>query len=361
MKRFVFGILFLLAVLGVFYGTFLLSRSAPLHETRTRGLPVTAVIRSEHPKRRDFSQRLKWFGRVESKYVVKITALADGRIVSQRAENGSYVKKGDLLFTLGGPRVTSRMERLRQSLSSLDKRIELAEIITRARQEAVNEKMMKREEFASAAETLARLKLDQVEAKLRLATFQEAVKVRAPRDGVFTGRRVSIGQEVDRGEILVELLSGGVRVVAFLFPQAKASLEGSKTTVRASSGHVLSGTVKKVLPERSQEGATITWIGGKAFEKWLKPGETVRGELFLSWHREALGVPQGALVRDDRERPFVFLKGSDGWRKQAVKVGLSSHGWVELVSGVKETDEVVVRGAYELFYRGFSRTYKVPD
>jgi multidrug efflux pump subunit AcrA (membrane-fusion protein) len=74
-----------------------------------------------------------------------------------------------------------------------------------------------------------------------------------------------------------------------------------------------------------------------------------------------LAVPRRALVYDEREIPYVFIKQDQHYTQQQVQTGLTADGWVEILTGLEPMDEVVTRGAYELFYRTFSHTFKVAD
>ena len=85
------------------------------------------------------------------------------------------------------------------------------------------------------------------------------------------------------------------------------------------------------------------------------------GTIILAAHENALAVPQAAVVRDEEERAYVFLQNRSGYRRQPVKTGIVASGWIEITSGLKAGDEVVVQGAYELLYQDFNKIYKVAD
>jgi RND family efflux transporter MFP subunit len=322
---------------------------------------AVATPKMEHPRRRDFSERLAWFGTVESKNPVSLTALVPGRVTAVKVEDASLVKRGALLLVLGGPRVTSKLETLSQRVASLEKRVALARSIVKARRISVVEKVAKREELQTAQESLARLGGELAAARQELAAFQDAVSIRAPIDGVFTNRQVFAGQEVEKGRHLADVISRDVRIVAYLFPPSGVSLRGREVTGRTMSGADFQGIVGKVLPERTAEGATIAWIEGGDIDSRCSPGETVSGDVVLAVSEGVLAVPSDAVVRDDHERACVFVKGPRGYERRTVKTGFTSDGWIEIVSGVSQEDEVVVSGAYELFYKGFRKTYRVAD
>ncbi|MFQ5848612.1 MAG: efflux RND transporter periplasmic adaptor subunit [Candidatus Methylomirabilales bacterium] len=320
------------------------------------------LIETRAPRRQDFHVVSRWFGRAESKEVVKIVALEAGRVVSVEAKDETPVKKGAPLFTLGGANVDSRRASMRANVKALRERVAFAEQIVSRRQKSVEERLASRDGLDEAKATLAQLGANLGAALQGLRSLQDAVHVRAPIVGVFTRRGVSVGQAVMKGTVLAEVVAPKlIRVVATLFTPGDAQLRGRAAVIHAADGGSLSGTVTKVLPERTPEGATRVWIEGDELDFHLNPGEAVNGEILLLVHKGALAVPLSALVYDEKEQAYVFLKGPDGYSRHAVQTGLVSDGWVEISSGLREGAEVVIQGAYELFYRDFRKVYKVAD
>jgi len=279
-------------------------RSGLENTTRKAGPVEIALVKTGHPERRNFTLCCRWFGRVESKRAVKVIAPEAGRVVSFEARDGAIAQKGEALFSLLGPMTESRLKTRQQRVTS-------------------------------------------------------------PATGIFTNRRVNIGQDVEKGTHLADIISPtDLRIVASFSPPADIPLEGRTATINSTNGKTIPGIVVKVIPQRTITGVIfvwIVWIEGDVINRQMKLGETASGKIALRVRRNVLALPAEAVVRDEHEQPFVFLIVPDGYRKQPVKTGLTSEGWVEVVAGIPEGAEVVVQGAYELFYRDFSKIYKVAD
>lgn len=310
----------------------------------------------------DFPLTAHWVGRAENVETVGTTAMEAGRIISVDAEDGVEVRKGSLLFTLGGTEIDNRKEIVSGNIASLERRVKLAKKLVDRKWQAVERKISSRDELNAAENTLAALQAELKSNILELRRIRTLVFVRAPITGIFMRRRVSVGQEVEKGEELARLIAPDrMRIVAVLYAPDRVQPAGMETILRNSDGRELSGLVIRVLPERTPAGGAILWIEGEEINRLLKPGEVVSGDILLSTHAGVLAVPESAIVYDQNETPYVFFKGAGGYKRQQVKTGLVSDGWVEIVSGVNEGDSVVVQGAYELFYRDFSKLYKVAD
>jgi multidrug efflux pump subunit AcrA (membrane-fusion protein) len=78
--------------------------------------------------------------------------------------------------------------------------------------------------------------------------------------------------------------------------------------------------------------------------KGLKPGMLVKGEFVLEEHKDALVVPENAIVEEGKDY-FVFVVDKGIARKRKIVKGIVSRGRVEILEGLKELERVVTLGA----------------
>ncbi|MBX6422835.1 efflux RND transporter periplasmic adaptor subunit [Thermosulfurimonas sp. F29] len=318
-------------------------------------------IRISFPERRNFRRTVPFVGRVLPRKRVRITAPMEGRIISIGAPDESPVRAGMILFVLGGPEVEKRLANLKSQVAVLEKEISLAEEAVRLKREGVRAKIIPYGELLNAEEHLLQLENELGARRSELHFLKIRVRIRAPISGVFTRRRVSVGQRVKKGAVLAEILDPKTLWIrAMVFPPEGIGLCDKPAIIRLG-GRTISARVTKVAPERTPAGGRVVFLEGKDIAGFLGPGEAVSGEIIIEEHRKALAVPEEALVYDESGKAYVFVKSEKGFEKRMVKTGLSGDGFVEVVSGLREGEKVVVEGAYELFYRNFSRIYRVPD
>ncbi len=362
MKRRTAGLFIIVAILAIIAVVRHTGISANDETLAAAALPRPAPLKTGTPQQRDFMETRCWFGKVESRDKARIIALESGMIVSVDAGDGMPVTRGAPLFTIKGPLIDSRLAVLGDRSASLRKRIALAQGMVGIKQAAVSQKLAKHEELAAAKDLLARLKAGLQSAGQERLRLQEAIRVRATLAGVFTNRRVSVGQEVLKGDNLAEIVSlAHIHIAATLFPREDVELQGKEVIINLANGSSIPGTITTVLPERTAEGAVIVWIKGDDPGRLPGPGARVSGMVVLSTHRQALSVPQSAVVRDDKERAYLFLQDSSGYRRQPVTTGIIAGGMVEITAGLRQGDKVVVQGAYELLHRNFNKIYKARD
>lgn len=80
----------------------------------------------------------------------------------------------------------------------------------------------------------------------------------------------------------------------------------------------------------------------------LRPGMFVRVAIPVSDPRKSLAIPESAILEHDR-KSFVFSPENDHtFRRIDVEPGLRTNGFVEILSGLKDGDQVVANGGFVL-------------
>jgi HlyD family secretion protein len=73
---------------------------------------------------------------------------------------------------------------------------------------------------------------------------------------------------------------------------------------------------------------------------------TANAEIILDEHKGVLQIPEGSIIYDKDKKASVEVpdpKGKDGKKKIAVNIGISNGAKTELLSGLKEGDQVVLQ------------------
>jgi HlyD family secretion protein len=73
---------------------------------------------------------------------------------------------------------------------------------------------------------------------------------------------------------------------------------------------------------------------------------TANAEVILEEHKNVLQIPEGAILYDKDKKASVEVpdpKGKEGKNKIAVNIGISNGAKTEVLSGLKEGDQVVLQ------------------
>ena len=79
----------------------------------------------------------------------------------------------------------------------------------------------------------------------------------------------------------------------------------------------------------------------------LKPDMFANVEIITDVNRTAISIPQSALLNDGGQS-IVFVAAGSGFEKRTVALGIHSDDRVEIISGLKAGDKVVIKGNYLL-------------
>ena len=209
-----------------------------------------------------------------------------------------------------------------------------------------------RQAKAQVAQSQASLK--QLEEQLSYTTIV------APMDGVILSRDVEIGDAVSSILVLgstatLVMTEGDVNEVYVQGKVDEADIahvylgQPARIKVESFRDRVFNGKVTKISPMGVEKDNVTTFevrvsINNPSGE--LKALMTANAEILLDEHKGVLTVPENAVVYDNQKNASVEVPDKskkDGQRKVDVKVGLSNGSVTEIVSGLKEGDQVVLQ------------------
>ncbi len=196
--------------------------------------------------------------------------------------------------------------------------------------------------------------LNQLEEQLSYTTIQ------APMDGVVLSRDVEIGDAVSSilvlGSTATLLMTiGDTNEVYVKGKVDEADIahvylgQPARIKVESFRDRYFQGKVTKISPMGVEKDNVTTFevrvsINNPGGE--LKAQMTANAEILLDEHKNVLTVPENAVIYDQQKNASVEIpdaKQKDGKRKVAVKVGLSNGAVTELLSGLKDGDQVVLQ------------------
>ncbi len=196
--------------------------------------------------------------------------------------------------------------------------------------------------------------LKQLEEQLGYTTIQ------APMDGVILSRDVEIGDAVSSILVLgstatLVMTEGDTTEVYVQGKVDEADIahvymgQPARIKVESFRDRLFYGKVTKIAPMGVEKDNVTTFevrvsINNPGGE--LKANMTANAEILLDEHKGVLTVPENAVTYDGQKNASVEIpdkKQKDGWRKIPVKVGLSNGAVTEVVSGLKEGDQVVLQ------------------
>ena len=282
-----------------------------------------------------------YIGSLQAAARVAISTYSAGHVTQLLFQEGQQVESGTVLL-----RLDDRVARA--DLASAQSQLSLKQ------SQLQRDSTLRREGFVPQT-SIETSQADVLQAQTEVAARQadvDLLTVRAPFAGTLGQRQVELGQYVTPGQTLVELIDLSRMVTEFRVPQRTlASVQpGAKLTFTtdAFADRSFAGEVRFIAPQidpktRSFLVRAELQVPGRE----LLPGLFGHVQLETGTPRNLLTLPETALVRE-LTGSFVYRIEDGKARLTRVETGTSYQGRVEVRSGLKDGDQVVLTGQFKL-------------
>ncbi len=291
-------------------------------------------------------------GTVESRLVSTVAGEISGLVESFLTREGQVVKQGQVLAQL---RQTSLELQLRAAVAQLkedDARQKLAERnLERARelseggvysQQQLDDALF---EFSAWQGRLERLTAEIEQFKHDI----EQTTIRAPYDGVVVRENTQVGEWLEAGGSVVELLSLEQLEVSLDLPERYFAALRMKTPVRISfeslPGIEFDGQVQTIIPRADPQARTFPIKLSLANPQGrIAVGMLARVTLPIGDPYTGTLVPKDAVVTQGTQQFVYLLSEDDSVRRTAVRSGVGVGEWVQVEGPLQSGDKVVIQG-----------------
>ena len=351
----------------------------------------------------DLAKSVVATGKVTPIIKVEVKSKASGIVKKLLVDYGDRVKKGQLLAQLDKIEIEAQVEQSRASLEAADANLKSTQadlerakvdaegpdvpLLKRAYDRATNmakdgvvsasalddaqknyEMSLNKQNVSKAQVTVLRAKIAQAQAQVaqdqaNLKQLEEQLSytdIISPLDGIVLSRDVQLGDAVS--SILV--LGSSATLVMTLGDTSEVYVKGkvdesdigkvylgqpARIKVESFKDKSFTGKVTKISPMGVEKDNVTTFEVRVSIQNpggELKAEMTANAEIILEEHKNVLQIPEGAIMYDKDKKASVEIpnpKGKDGKDKIAVSIGISNGAKTEVLSGVKEGDQVVLQ------------------
>ena len=292
-------------------------------------------------------QSVQLVGSFQAPDQLLVVAKVDGGVMSLPVEEGTFVKKGELLATIDDRKISARLKDAKARRDLAQATLDRAEGLRKTNSISVQEFDEARAELDRATATIALLQ----------AEFDDT-KVKAMMDGVLTEHIVSVGQVVPVGQELMTLVQLDPLEISFEVPERfLAAVEaGLAVNIRtdAYGGEVFNGELVYLAPRLSTTTRTLPVKASVPNpDGKLRPGMFGKVELVLREIPDALFVPETAVMQQGTQS-MVVVRNAESFRSEfrPVQVGVRQGGRMQVLDGLSAGELVVAEGTIKMFYPG---------
>jgi HlyD family secretion protein len=369
----------------------------------TRGGTKIDPSKLQKVEKGDLAKSVVATGKVTPITKVEVKSKASGIVKKLLVDAGDRVRKGQLLAQLDKAEIEAQVEQSRAAVEAAGANLKASEadyerakvdaegpevpLLKRAYERAIGmakegvvstsalEDAQKNYELALNKQNVSRAQMTVLKAKIaqsqgqlsqdraNLKQLEEQLSytdIQSPIDGVVLSRNVEMGDAVS--SILV--LGSSATLVMTLGDTSQVYVKGkvdesdigkvylgqpARIKVESFKDKTFNGIVTKISPMGVEKDnvttfevrASINNPGGE-----LKAEMTANAEIILEEHKNVLQIPEGAIIYDKDKKASVEVPdpgAKDGKKKMAVNIGISNGAKTELLSGLKEGDQVVLQ------------------
>ncbi len=312
------------------------AKKAAIKETSTAVRVITLAL---EPKK--LEDKINLPATVESFENLWVKAEVSGLVVNIPVREGQYVRKGQVLVELDDRDYVSRVERIEANykLALLD-----------------YERISKLAEKKIAAEN----DLDKIEAQLKdlASQLEEAklalsrAKIRAPIDGRLNEIQAKLGDRMGVDKQVAQILQFGQVKVTVGVPESDVDavfdLKEADVIIDALDKRRVKG--KKLFLSRKPRTMAQLYdleLVVQNSDGRILPGMFARVELVKKVYDGALIIPLYAVIAYGDES-FVYIEKNNRAEKRTVELGILTGWQIQVKSGLKPGDQVIVVGHRQL-------------
>ncbi len=369
----------------------------------TRGSTKIDPSKLAKVERGDLAKNVVATGKIEPMTNVEVKSKASGIVQKLLVDYGEKVKKDQVLAELDKEEILAQVNQQKASLQAAEAAARAADadlqrakvdaegpdlpMLKRAYERAKNmakegvvsesalddaqknyELAVNKQQLGRANVITATAKVKQAEAEVAQATALLAQKEKeyhnstivSPMDGVVLSREVEVGSAVSSIRVLgssatLVMTLGDIREVYVKGKVDESDIgkvylgQPARIKVESYKDRTFSGKVTKISPMGVEKDNVTTFEVRVSIDNAkgeLKSQMTANAEILLEEHKGVLMVPEGALVYDKDRKASVEVpdpNAKDGHKKVDVTVGISNGSKTELLSGLKEGQQVILQ------------------
>jgi HlyD family secretion protein len=385
-----------IAMVALIYMAFFSDRTSTYKVEKDK-LIIETVIEDQ------FNDYITVPGTVEPITIIFLDAQEGGRVEEKLIEEGSMVKKGDIILRLSNPdlhlnildseaqlaekenflrntQVTMEQERLsiKRELVSLKYDIERKERNYQQNVILMKDNLISREEFIRSKEDLDMAKqsqdlfterqrqdsifrsvqvntitsnLENMRKNLQLVRERaENLNVRAPVDGQLGLLVPEIGQSISRGANMGQInVLTSYKVVAQIDEHYIDRVRTQLTATLDRQGNAFDLVVKRVYPEVRNGTFEIDMIFRDSMPDNIRTGQTYYTSLQLGQPKVSVLVPIGGFFQETGGQWIFVLDPTESFAfKRNISIGRKNPKYYEVLEGLQPGEKVIVSG-YETF------------
>ena len=316
----------------------------------------TVTVEAAAVGRRDLAPVFTFSANLEAIWSTEVSTKADGRLDKLFVEEGDRVTAGMVLARLDMNELAAQVMQAEGQVLQAQATLEQNELNFQ-RMNALFKQNAVSAHTLDSARTQRDLAMGGLQAArgnfLLLKARLDNANILSPLSGVVIRRHVQAGAFSKAGIAIFTVADTSTLLAKAVVGEAQitelALGKSVNVKVDALKGQEFKGTITRLSPAASVPTRTFTAeVSIPNPDGKIKVGMFANAAVVGQQRQNVLAVPESALVmREDQKTVFVATE-ENRVVQRVLKLGDAASGWVEVISGLKEGERIVVAGQHKL-------------
>ena len=328
-------------------------------QNNTKDINATVSVKTSSAivKTASFEREIKGYGTLLAQNSLDLEAKFDGIVHFENLKG--KIKKGTVIYTLSGPEIELKKEKLRKSLANAKTQFDYFKQYYEAKKILLQKNYLSKIDFEKISRDFENAQNKLNTAEYALDYFMKMTTYQAPFDGYLDHLQVPQGEDAVTGQLLGTFQDDDhLKLVAAYYGNLK-ELRTDHLVISVAGKKFEGQMIYKEQAVNPATGGHTIWIALNDPGHQLKSGSYVPYS-FLSHKHRSVAVPEAAMIQQ-QSNYFVITIENGKYHKTAVQVGQDQNGLVEIKSGLKEGTKILTKGAFEVFYGNLRESMKIED
>ena len=292
-------------------------------------------VKVVNPKSLIFKNEIKITGSIEANENVDITSVVSEKIKEIKFNEGSFVKKDDVLVILENLEELAQLKQVQAELDESEINFLRAQKLFKEgnTSQAILDRRLKEKKKLEG-------KYEEVQAKI------SDLILKAPFDGMLGTKNFSEGAFLVPGDIVVSIYDIKQVKVKINIPERYSNNlkigQKFEAIIPSNKKEKLDGNIFAIDPliDRSTRTFIVLGIIKNNKNQSFKPGMMVNVRIVLESNNQ-LSIPEGSIIPEDDETYIFIVNSKNIVKKKKIEIGKRKDGLVEVLDGIS-ADEIVV-------------------
>lgn len=320
-------------------------------------------VEIEKAQHKNISNVTTLSGRIYADKDVMILPKVPGKVTSLNVQIGDKVNKGKVLFTLEKKDIQKQVDQAKIALDAAKTNYELSkEQIDNAKvnfertkelyeQGAISQAQFEQAKLGASDKSLEALQISVNQAQLAYDQAVEALNnasVTAPIGGTISSVNIDVGEMASNAQPAITIVDmDNVYVQINITENLISGIQQNQevtVVIPSAKEEEFTGKIDSISPvsdPRTQLYPIKIYIPNT--EHTIKPGMLAQVSLSTDTRENVVAVKSEAVVERNGES-FIYIVEDNKAVEKKVKIGLDTGDYVEIIEGVKEGDNIIVKG-----------------